>query len=150
MGPLTDAYSLTSDWDNQWLTGGLEADVIAEAHLDPKSIFEGIQRFAKERAKRLARQREMLDALSASRQGEAGVQLRVACRQEGREPSGRPELGGGACRIRGGVWPRPARGRPAYRAVCQPQAVYPGVARRWSANADAHQSNAAEPAGVRP
>ena len=33
VGPLTDAYSLTSDWDNQWLTGGLEPDVIAEAHL---------------------------------------------------------------------------------------------------------------------
>ena len=24
VGPLTDEYSLTSDWDNQWLTGGLE------------------------------------------------------------------------------------------------------------------------------
>ena len=49
LGPLTDAYSLTSDWDNQWLTGGLEPDVIAEAHLDPESIFAGIQRFANER-----------------------------------------------------------------------------------------------------
>ena len=49
VGPLTDAYSLTSDWDNQWLTGGLEAEVIAEAHLDPESIFNGIQRFANER-----------------------------------------------------------------------------------------------------
>ena len=36
VGPLTDEYSLTSDWDNQWLTGGLEPDVIAEAHLDPE------------------------------------------------------------------------------------------------------------------
>ena len=45
LGPLTDAYSLTSDWDNQWLTGGLEAEVIAEAHLDPDSIFAGIQAF---------------------------------------------------------------------------------------------------------
>ena len=49
LGPLTDAYSLTSDWDNQWLTGGLEADVIAEAHLDPESIFNGIERFATDR-----------------------------------------------------------------------------------------------------
>ena len=56
LGPLTDAYSLTSDWDNQWLTGGLEADVIAEAHLDPDSIFNGIARFAKDRDKRLAQQ----------------------------------------------------------------------------------------------
>jgi len=60
VGPLTDEYSLTSDWDNQWLTGGLEADVIAEAHLDPKSIFAGIQRFAKERDQRLSRQRHLL------------------------------------------------------------------------------------------
>jgi transketolase len=59
-GPLTDAYSLTSDWDNQWLTGGLEPEVIAEAHLDPTSIFNGIQRFAKERGQRLSRQRELL------------------------------------------------------------------------------------------
>ena len=32
-----------------WLTGGTEADVIAEAHLDPDSIFAGVQRFAQER-----------------------------------------------------------------------------------------------------
>jgi len=54
VGSLTDEYSLTSDWDNQWLTGGLEPDVIAEAHLDPESIFAGIQRFARERDQRLA------------------------------------------------------------------------------------------------
>jgi transketolase len=63
VGPLTDEYSLTSDWDNQWLTGGLEPDVIAEAHLDTESIFAGIQRFATERAQRLTRQRTMLGAL---------------------------------------------------------------------------------------
>jgi len=54
LGPLTDAYSLTSDWDDQWLTGGLEGEVIAEAHLDPESIFKGIERFAAERDKRIA------------------------------------------------------------------------------------------------
>ena len=63
VGPLTDEYSLTADWDNQWLTGGLEADVIAEAHLDPESIFAGVQRFAQERPKRLDRQCSLLDAL---------------------------------------------------------------------------------------
>ena len=41
VGPLTDEYSMTSDWDNQWLTGGLEPDVIAEAHLDEDSLFRG-------------------------------------------------------------------------------------------------------------
>jgi len=63
VGPLTDAYSLTSDWDNHWLSGGLEPDVIAEAHLDQASIFAGIARFAQEREQRLARQRELLAAL---------------------------------------------------------------------------------------
>jgi hypothetical protein len=63
LGPLTDAYSLTSDWDNQWLTGGLEADVITEAHLDSAAIFAGIKRFAEEREQRLAQQRSWLAAL---------------------------------------------------------------------------------------
>jgi transketolase len=66
LGPLTDAYSLTSDWDNQWLTGGLEKDVIAEAHLDPESIFKGVQRFAKDRADRLAKQTNALSELRAA------------------------------------------------------------------------------------
>jgi transketolase len=60
-GPLTDAYSLTSDWNNEWLTGGLEPDVIAEAHLDAASIFAGIQRFAQDREQRMARQRAMVE-----------------------------------------------------------------------------------------
>jgi transketolase len=64
VGPLTDEYSLTSDWDDQWLTGGLEPDVIAEAHLDGESIFNGIRRFARERDTRVARQRELLGGLS--------------------------------------------------------------------------------------
>ena len=63
VGPLTDAYSLTSDWDNQWLTGGLEPDVIAEAHLDAESIFTSIKRFAEEHTQRLERQRTLLTAL---------------------------------------------------------------------------------------
>jgi transketolase len=62
VGPLTEKYSLTSDWDNQWLTGGLEPDVIAEAHLDPASILAGIERFARERDQRLRSQREWLQA----------------------------------------------------------------------------------------
>jgi transketolase len=64
LGPMTDAYSLTSDWDNQWLTGGLEGEVIEEAHLDPESIFAGISRFAAERDQRLAAQTAQLQALS--------------------------------------------------------------------------------------
>jgi transketolase len=61
VGPLTDEYSLTSDWDNQWLTGGLEQDVIAEAHLDPESVFTGVQRFALDHSQRIERQRALLE-----------------------------------------------------------------------------------------
>jgi hypothetical protein len=52
-----------ADWDNQWLTGGLEADVIAEAHLDAESILAGVTRFARDRANRLEEQRRLLKAL---------------------------------------------------------------------------------------
>ena len=55
VGAQADEYSLTADWDNQWLTGGLETDVIAEAHLDPESVFAGVKRFAEARAARLSR-----------------------------------------------------------------------------------------------
>ena len=61
VGPLTDEYSMTSDWDNHWLTGGLEPDVIAEAHLDAASIHKGIERFARERDQRISRQRDLLN-----------------------------------------------------------------------------------------
>ena len=64
VGAQADEYSLTADWDDQWLSGGLEPDVIAEAHLDKDSIFAGVQRFAQERSKRLDAQRSTLEALT--------------------------------------------------------------------------------------
>ena len=60
LGPLTDEYSLTSDFDNSWRSGGLEAEVIAEAHLDPDAIFAGVERFANERERRIGDQRKMI------------------------------------------------------------------------------------------
>ncbi len=60
LGPLTDEYSLTSDFDNCWRSGGLEADVITEAHLDPDSIFAGVERFANDRERRIGDQRKMI------------------------------------------------------------------------------------------
>lgn len=63
-GPLTDAYSLTADWHDRWLTGGLEPDVIAEARLNERAIAEGVARFAADRGERLARQTEALAALA--------------------------------------------------------------------------------------
>ena len=62
-GPLTDEYSMVSDWDNQWLTGGAEADVIAEARLDSDSIYNGIKRFALDHDSRISRQSAMVAAL---------------------------------------------------------------------------------------
>ncbi len=56
VGPLTDEYSLTSDWDNQWLSGGTEDDVIKEAHLDKDSIFNAVKRFADDRDARRSKQ----------------------------------------------------------------------------------------------
>ncbi len=63
VGPLTADYSLFSDWDDQWLSGGTEPDVIAEAHLDEESIVDGITRFANEREARLSKQRDELASL---------------------------------------------------------------------------------------
>lgn len=63
LGALTEEYSLYADFDDRWRSGGAESDVIAESHLDEASIFEGIARFAGERASRLERQRRALGAL---------------------------------------------------------------------------------------
>jgi transketolase len=63
VGAQADEYSLTSDWDNQWLTGGMEPDVIAEAHLDKESIVAAVRRFAEARPERLEQQRKALEAL---------------------------------------------------------------------------------------
>jgi transketolase len=63
LGPLTEEYSLYADHDDRWRTGGTEPDVIAEARLDPDAIFEGVMRFARDRDRRLGRQREALGKL---------------------------------------------------------------------------------------
>jgi transketolase len=52
--PLVREYSLSADWDNRWRTGGSVDEVIEEAHLDPAHILEGIERFVRDRAKRIA------------------------------------------------------------------------------------------------
>ncbi len=61
LGPLTDEYSLYADKDDRWRTGGSEADVIAEAGLDPDAILKGVTTFARDRDERLARQRAALN-----------------------------------------------------------------------------------------
>ncbi len=61
-GPLVREYSLSSDWDDRWRTGGTVDEVIEEAHLDPEHILVAIERFVAERDERLRRWREMLVA----------------------------------------------------------------------------------------
>ena len=61
-GPIAADYSLASDWDNRWRTGGTVDEVIDEAHLGPTHIIEAIQRFVDEREQRMARLREMAEA----------------------------------------------------------------------------------------
>jgi len=62
--PVVAEYSLASDWDNRWRTGGTVDEVVDEAHLGPGHILEGIKRFAADRAARLAKLRSAVDAAS--------------------------------------------------------------------------------------
>ena len=63
LGPLTEEYSLYADQNDRWLSGGTEDDVIAEAGLDPTSIYQAIERFARKRESRLEHQRQALSEL---------------------------------------------------------------------------------------
>ena len=59
--PLVREYSLSSDWDDRWRTGGSVDEVIEEAHLDADHILKALERFATDRPDRLRRLRERLD-----------------------------------------------------------------------------------------
>ena len=63
LGPFAEQYSISSDFDDRWRTGGSEADVIAESRLDSVSILDGIRRFATARDARLDRARRALGAV---------------------------------------------------------------------------------------
>jgi transketolase len=52
---VAEEYTLSTDFDNRWRTGGNVAEVLEEAHLSPKWILEGIERFVKDRDQRLER-----------------------------------------------------------------------------------------------
>ena len=60
VGPLTEEYSLVSDWDDQWLSGGNETEVIREAKLDIESILTAVRKFALDHDSRMIRQSEMI------------------------------------------------------------------------------------------
>jgi transketolase len=62
-GPLVREYSLSSDWDDRWRTGGSVDEVIEEAHLDKAHILAALERFTAEREDRLRRLRDQLDSV---------------------------------------------------------------------------------------
>jgi transketolase len=59
---VNEEYALSADWDNRWRTGGTVDEIIEEAHLSPKWLLAGIERFARDRDTRLGRIRAMLEA----------------------------------------------------------------------------------------
>jgi transketolase len=64
---VSGEYTLSSDWDDRWRTGGTVDEVIAEAHLSADHIFEGIRRFASERKTRLDRIRGIVESIEETR-----------------------------------------------------------------------------------
>ena len=58
-GPIGETYSLSSDWDDRWRTGGTVEEVIDEAHLGPQHIVDGIERYVGDREVRHARLRRL-------------------------------------------------------------------------------------------
>jgi transketolase len=52
---VSGEYTLSSDWDDRWRTGGSVEEVVEEAHLSPHHILDGIKRFAMEREARRRR-----------------------------------------------------------------------------------------------
>jgi transketolase len=56
-------YSLSSDWDDCWRTGGSVDEVMEEAHFDAGHILEAIERFTRDRPDRLRRLRERREAV---------------------------------------------------------------------------------------
>ncbi|MDP6963228.1 MAG: transketolase, partial [Planctomycetota bacterium] len=47
-------YSMGSDWDDRWRTGGAGDEVIAEAKIDADSLLAGINKFVADRDSRFA------------------------------------------------------------------------------------------------
>jgi transketolase len=61
--PVVAEYSLSSDRDDRWRTGGTVEEVIDEAGLAPHHLLAGIERFVRDRDARL---RQLRDAVTAA------------------------------------------------------------------------------------
>jgi transketolase len=59
---VAEEYALSADWANRWGTGGTLEEVIEEAHLSPRYVLEGIERFVRDRDSRLERIQAEIDA----------------------------------------------------------------------------------------
>jgi transketolase len=59
---IADEYSMTTDWDDRWRTGGTVDEVMEEAHLSQGWLLKGIQKFVAERDQRLERVAKQLQA----------------------------------------------------------------------------------------
>jgi transketolase len=58
---IANEYALTPDWDDRWRTGGSVEEIVDEAHLSPRWLLAGIERFVRDREVRLQRIRSELD-----------------------------------------------------------------------------------------
>ena len=63
-GPIAAEYSLSSDWDDRWRTGGTVDEVIDEAHLGPEHILAAIERYVGDRQPRLRRLRALVESVA--------------------------------------------------------------------------------------
>jgi len=57
---VNEEYSMSSDWDNRWRTGGTLEDVLEEAHLTKDYILDGIRRFVKDKDLRIKKIKEYI------------------------------------------------------------------------------------------
>ncbi|MDZ7265001.1 MAG: transketolase, partial [candidate division KSB1 bacterium] len=57
---ISEAYAISSDWDNRWRTGGSVDELCEEAHISPDWLFKGIEKFVREREQRLKQLKHML------------------------------------------------------------------------------------------
>jgi transketolase len=62
-GPLAAEYSLSSDWDDRWRTGGTVDEVMDEAHLGQEHILAAIERYVRDRSERHRRLRAIVDEI---------------------------------------------------------------------------------------
>ncbi len=66
-GPVSVEYSLASDADRRWRTGGTVDEVLDEAGLGPDQILGAIERYAADREPRLRRLRDVMAAIERGR-----------------------------------------------------------------------------------